>query len=122
MQASDNAKVQQLLDDLMVSDNEKYHLLQALRRIVMDCCPTVAERVMYGGIMFSYKKDFGGLFVYKKHIAFEFTQGYRFADPNARLQGKGKYRRHVKLVSKDDIVNKQVSFFVKQAVENISNT
>ncbi len=77
---------------------------------------------MYGGIMFSFKKDFAGLFVYKKHISFEFSQGYRFADPNAWLQGKGKYRRHVKVVSVDDIINKQVNFFVKQAVENISNT
>ncbi len=40
-----HAKVQQLLDDLMVSDSEKYHLLQTLRRIVMDCCPAGLQSV-----------------------------------------------------------------------------
>ncbi len=122
MQVSENKKVQQLLDDLMVSDSEKYRLLQALRQVVISCCPSVVERIMYGGIMFSLQEDFGGLFVYKKHISFEFTQGYRFKDPNAWLEGKGKFRRHIKLVSNGDIERKQVQYFVEQAIENMSNT
>ncbi|PID66887.1 MAG: hypothetical protein CR975_00750 [Gammaproteobacteria bacterium] len=122
MRTSADTKVQQLLDDLMLSDGDKYALLQLLRQVVMKCCPAVAERVMYGGIMFSLAKDFGGLFVYKKHISFEFTQGYRLQDPNAWLEGKGKFRRHLKLVSNGDIERKQVAYFVEQAIENITNT
>ncbi len=122
MHTSNNTKVQQLLDDLRVTDSEKYALLQALREVVIGCCPTLSERIMYGGIMFSVSEDFGGLFVYKKHISFEFNQGYRFTDPNAWLEGKGKFRRHIKLVSIGDIERKQVEYFVAQAIENISNT
>lgn len=123
MQASSNEKVQQFLDDLMSSDSEKYRLLQSLRATVFECCPTVAERIIYGGIMFSVdREDFGGLFVYRKHISFEFGQGYQLNDPNNHLEGKGKFRRHLKLFIDSDRENKNVNFYVKQAVENISNT
>ncbi len=37
-------------------------------------------------------------------------------DPNSILEGKGKYRRHLKLLKKEDILSKEVSFFVKQEV------
>lgn len=118
-----NKKVQQFLDDLMAADSEKFSLLQSLRDIVFTCRPTVEERIIYGGIMFSSdKKDFGGLFVYKKHISFVFGQGYQFSDPNGNLEGQGKFRRHLKLMSDSDIVGKDVKFYVKQAVENIENT
>ena len=70
---------------------------------------------MYGGIMFSLGDDFGGLFVYKKHVSFEFGNGIKFNDPQKQLEGSGKLRRHVKLASLADIKDKQVEFFVKQA-------
>ena len=37
-------------------------------------------------------------------------------DPNKLLEGKGKYRRHLKIKCKEDIEHKDVAFFVKQAV------
>ena len=37
-------------------------------------------------------------------------------DPNKLLEGSGKFRRHLKIKSKEDISNKDVDFFVKQAV------
>ena len=73
---------------------------------------------MYGGIMFSQLKDFGGVFVYKNHISFEFSDGYRFDDATKLLQGSGKYRRHLKIKSRADIEIKKVYFFVKQANES----
>ncbi len=44
--------------------------------------------------MFSLDEDFGGLFVRKRHISFEFGKGFLMDDPNKILEGKGKYRRH----------------------------
>ncbi len=69
---------------------------------------------MYGGIMFSLDGDLGGLFVRKNHISFEFTEGFLMNDPKGMLEGKGKYRRHLKIRTLADIANKDVEFFVKQ--------
>jgi hypothetical protein len=37
-------------------------------------------------------------------------------DPYDRLEGKGKYRRHLKIKKREDITSKETAFFVKQAV------
>ena len=37
-------------------------------------------------------------------------------DPNGLLEGKGKYRRHLKFKTLDDIQAKSLVYFVKQAV------
>lgn len=76
---------------------------------------TQHQKVMYGGIMFSAPQNWGGLFVSQKHISFEFSQGVTFKDPNSHLEGIGKNRRHLKIRSLDDIIEKEVEFYVKQA-------
>jgi len=75
-------------------DNTKYQILEELRKIVIENYPKVEERMMYGGIMFSLADEFGEVFVYKNHISFEFSYGYKFKDPEKLLEGSGKYRRH----------------------------
>jgi len=76
--------------------------------------PTMSERMMYGGIMFSLEKDVSGIFSYKKHVALEFSDGNLLNDPDNILKGSGKLRRHLKLKSIDDIKKKNVQFFVGQ--------
>ncbi len=111
---SKDKRVQAFLDDLEVVDCEKYLILDRLRQIVFEHDEKTGERMMYGGIMFSLDDDFGGLFVRKNHISFEFTQGFLMADPQGVLEGKGKYRRHLKIRTLADIEDKNVAFFVKQ--------
>ncbi len=114
MKRSDNPKVQQLLTDIELTDPEKYDMLLRLRDIVFAHHPQTKERVMYGGIMFSLADDFGGIFVRKKHISFEFTAGNELKDPDKFLEGTGKYRRHLKLSSQNDIEAKKVAYYVEQ--------
>jgi len=66
--------------------------------------------------MFSLEEDFGGLFVYKSHISFEFSMGVNMKDPKHELEGKGKFRRHLKIKSLQDIKDKNVQFYVNQIV------
>ena len=114
---SSNKYVQKLLDDLLVVDEVKYQTIQLAREVVFDLYPKTSERIMYGGIMFSLKKeDWGGLFASKKHVSFEFSQGYQLKDPNNFLEGVGKFRRHLKLKTSTDVKNKNVEFFVQQLV------
>lgn len=115
MKKSKDERVQQLIRDFEALDTEKYAIIQRLRKIVFAAHPCVSERVMYGGIMFSLDEDFGGVFVSKHHVSFEFGNGFRMSDPKNFLEGKGKFRRHLKIRSMADIKAKEVEFFVNQA-------
>jgi len=114
---STNPKVREFLEQTKLRDHIKYEVLDQLRQIVFEHYPEVDERMMYGGIIFSLKEDFGGVFVYKNHVSFEFSYGYKLDDPELLLEGGGKFRRHLKLKSLADITTKKVVFFVKQIKE-----
>lgn len=117
MKKSNDIKTQKLIDSIEILHNTKYLILQNLREIVFGIYPNTNERIMYGGILFSMDEDFGGVFVYENHVSFEFSNGYKFEDPKNLLEGKGKYRRHLKFKSMEDIAAKDVKFFVNQAVD-----
>jgi len=117
MTKSKNIDVQHFLDGIELIDHDKYELLNAMRDIVFKIYPRVQERMMYGGIMFSYdKNDFGGLFIRKNHISFEFARGYLMKDPKKLLEGSGKFRRHLKIGTLENVKSTDVRFFVKQAL------
>lgn len=116
MKKSQDSATQKFIDNIAVLDTTKYQILQRLRDIVFDNTPSVKERIMYGGIMLALNTDFGGIFVYDKHISFEFSNGFKFTDTNNVLEGTGKYRRHLKFKSLEDIETKNAVFFIKQAL------
>ena len=107
-------KVQQHLQELEQLDPEKLAIVLAARKVVYAEYPKVTERMMYGGIMFTLKEDFGGLFASKNHVSFEFGSGYKMKDPHNHLEGTGKFRRHIKLKTTEDVDKKKVGFYVKQ--------
>lgn len=114
MKKSADEKVQTFIDGVSVLDGTQYQILQELRAIVFDCHPEVKEEMMYGGIMFSLEKHFSGVFAYKKHVSIEFGQGSSFDDPKNQLEGNGKYRRHLKFSTIEDIAMKDPAFYLKQ--------
>ena len=116
MEKSENEHVQKHLEEIMMFNDEQFNILQKLREIIFQAYPKTNERIMYGGIMFSLNDDFGGIFVRKNHVSFEFGNGFAMADPDKLLEGSGKLRRHLKIRSLSDIYDKKVSFFVKQSV------
>lgn len=110
--------VQQFLEDTRDLNHEHYLIIQDARKIVAGIAPSVSERIIYGGIMFTTNSfDFGGLFTSKRHVSFEFSKGFELDDPDRILEGGGKYRRHLKLQAVADIEDKNVKFFVEQAVQ-----
>lgn len=114
MDKSKDEQVQKFLEDILMIDPVKFETLQKLRKIVFTNYPKTNERIMYGGIMFSLKNDFGGVFASKNHISFEFSFGVNMKDPHKILEGSGKLRRHLKIRAISDIEDKKVDFFVKQ--------
>jgi hypothetical protein len=97
-------------------------ITREIDEIVEEICPGVGRRSMYGGIVF--EKEPGnhgtlvcGHFVYKNHVSLEFSKGAEFSDPDNVLEGKGKYRRHIKLTEPSQIREKSVRSYVEQAFE-----
>lgn len=61
-----------------------------------------------------------GIFPYKNHISIEFSFGVDLTDKGGFLEGKGKQRRHLKIVDKQDIEAKNVAAFVAEAVKTVN--
>jgi len=117
MNLSKNEKVQNFLDNLQVIDNETFDIVVEVREIIFSTYQEVDEKIMYGGIVFFFNAEmFSGIFVNKNHITLEFSNGFLMKDSASRLEGIGKYRRHLKIRKREDILNKEVAFFVKQAL------
>ena len=93
----------------------------ALKEIVEQIAPDVRFVPKYCGEVLacnldSDKKLVGGIYVYKDHVQLEFSQGASFDDPDGRLEGKGKGRRHLKLAKVEDVMGKDAEGFLKQAL------
>jgi hypothetical protein len=113
-----DANVEQLLDDLRLTNLARYELVQALRKTIRAVAPDVSERVMYGGFMFTGVRPFCGVFAYAEHVSLEFGQGSDLDDKHGVLEGQGKFRRHIKIHAVDDIKKKRVRDYVAQAFGN----
>ncbi|MBT8232655.1 MAG: DUF1801 domain-containing protein [Saprospiraceae bacterium] len=112
---SNDNKVQNFLTELSLSDPQLYNVILKARNLVFSTYSNVSEKLMYGGIIFSHGDEmFSGLFAYKHHVSLEFSNGYLFDDPKGNLEGKGKYRRHLKLKTTEEIEIKEVVFYLNQ--------
>lgn len=95
-------------------------LTEEIDEIIKEVCPGAGRRSMYGGKVFELeagnpKTMVCGHFIYKNHVSLEFTKGNELRDPERVLDGKGKYRRHIKLTSQSDIRDKSVRSMIEQA-------
>ncbi len=99
MKASADPKVQDFIIQIMTLDDIKFKIMESLREIAFNIFPKIKERMMYGGILLTLNEDVGGIFVYTNHVSFEFSNGFEFDDPGHFLEGKGKFRRHLKFSS-----------------------
>lgn len=109
--------VEQLLSDLELANPDRHALVLAIRQAILAVAPDAAERVMYGGIMFSAPTSCCGVFAYAEHVSVEFGRGSELIDPHSVLEGQGKFRRHIKLRKPADIAAKQLADYVRQAIE-----
>jgi hypothetical protein len=109
-------KVEQLAHDLQLTHPDLHAIVQAVRATVRVIAAKADERVMYGGILFSAPEQFCGVFAYTAHVSMEFGRGAELNDPHRVLEGSGKFRRHIKLLSIDDIASKHLKDYIAQAL------
>lgn len=109
-------RIAKLLEDIRFYDSGRFELVQALREIILGLDSSISEEVKYGGFLFSAEKSFCGIFSYTKHVSLEFGAGASLPDTFKVLEGKGKFRRHIKLSSVQDIANKHVREYLGLAL------
>lgn len=110
-------RVEKLLEDIRLLDEERFELVQALRKLVLGLDASVSEEVKYGGILFSANKPFCGIFSYAKHVSLEFSEGASLPDEHKALEGEGKLRRHIKLAAAQDIAAKHLPAYLASAFQ-----
>ncbi len=112
-----NTKIEKFLEDIQFQSQEQFTILKSIRAIFNNENPQLEEEIKYGGLVFNLSNTLiAGIFVYSRHISIEFSFGAELVDPNKILEGKGKKRRHIKIMTPRDIDEKQVAFFVLNAV------
>lgn len=110
-------RISKLLEDIRLLDQVRFELVQALREIILRLTPAITEEVKYGGILFSAGQPFCGVFSYAKHVSLEFGAGASLPDEFKVLEGEGKFRRHIKLASAQDISGKHVREYLALALK-----
>ena len=100
--------------------SEADSIQSAVKKLVKELSPDARYVKKYGGEMIVPNSDddsfVGGIFVYKKHVSLEFSQGASFDDSREFLEGEGKERHHLKLQSVEDVKNKNARAFLRQAL------
>lgn len=107
-------------DDLHKGEAEWYDLMVRAREIVLAVDPRITEEVKYGGILFSAGSPFCGLFSYQRHVALEFSRGAELPDAKGVLEGEGKLRRHIKLLTRRDLIGKDLRGYVGLALAAVT--
>ncbi|EJF08292.1 MULTISPECIES: DUF1801 domain-containing protein [Pontibacter] len=92
----------QVNDYINTSEKHK-ETLEALRQLVHDTVPGVAEEFKWSRPVFRSDKDFAYLKTAKAYVTLGFFQFSKLKDPNGLLEGTGKDMRHIKIKSVQDI-------------------
>ncbi len=112
--SSTNDKINQFVQDTKDISPDQYELVLKLQSLIKSININADEEIKYGGLVFNVDGDLiTGIFVRKNHISLEFSYGASFEDSNGFLEGKGKFRRHIKVRTPEDIEEKEIGKFVE---------
>ena len=112
--------VDDFLSALLLQDEERYDLVERIRKLIHSIDPKIIEEVKYGGLLFSGRSPFCGLFSYQNHVSLEFSRGAALPDRHKVLEGEGKLRRHIKIEKVGDLFKKNVREYVSLAFSTVS--
>ena len=111
-------KIEELLQDFEMVNPELATVLREVRDMVLMIAPDCEEKIMYGGLIYATPgRMFCGLFLRKQHVSLEFDRGDLMTDRDGLLEGGGKFRRHLKIRSQEEIATKRAEAFVRQSHE-----
>lgn len=117
MSLSSNNKVNAFFVDTQLISAAQLDAAVAIKALFLKAETTLVKDVKYGGLVFSLSDQLvGGIYAYKNHLSIEFSNGAASSDVNKIMEGRGKKRRHIKIVTIDDLSEKNVVYFIAQAL------
>jgi len=90
-------------------------LVLRLHKLILSVDTKITDSLKYGGILYTAGAPFCGVFSHSGHVLLEFSRGAALADIHQVLEGQGSKRRHIKLVSGDDLFKKNIRHYVGAA-------
>jgi hypothetical protein len=119
MMSNTDNKIAEFLSDIESVSVEHADIINHVRTLFLNGDSTIDETIKYGGLIFIKQGNFlGGIFSYQNHLSLEFSKGAELDDPHGVLEGKGKYRRHIKFKSFNDISTKHASMYIDNILRN----
>lgn len=95
---------------------EHQQIIAALREFVKEVVPGLHETVKWGnGCWVNEHLPVAFVYCGEDHVQFGFFGGSLLQDPEHALEGNGKYVRHVKIHTSQDIDRRVLSPLVEQA-------
>jgi len=109
-----NLKVQSFISDLADTDPLKHEIVMHLYSLFLDTSTNFHDKFIYGGIgVYIGDQLIGGIWVSKNHVSLVFADGHKLKDSANVLEGKGKYRRHIKIKSFEEIEEKCCQKYIR---------
>lgn len=110
-------EVEGFIRDIQSINPKHAEIIELVRDLFTNENKALLQEIKYGGLTFlQHGELIGGIFPYKKHLSIEFSNGAEFTDPYSKLEGNGKKRRHLKIVTTEDIETKNALYFIQQSV------
>ena len=102
----------------------------AARAAVLEVAPDAVELAYdaYNAVALAFtftgrqRDAFIHIAAYRGHVNLGFNQGATLPDPGGRLQGTGKFIRHVRLGGNDDLADPAIRTLIEVAVANAVRT
>ncbi len=107
--------VEDMLEDLRLRRSALFPIVTRLRALALSSGRAITEEIKYGGILFASRAGICGVFAYQSHVTLEFSEGSTLSDPYGVLAGKGKFRRHIRIDTEQDIETKHVEYYLAAA-------
>lgn len=115
-----SSKLLPLSESKTMDKTVETEITNKVNELILTLCPDAGFTSKYGGTLIESTAGdatsaIGGLFFFAKHASFEFSKGAELDDPQNHLEGKGKFRRHLKFTTASDVDTKQLEVYLRQA-------
>ena len=88
-------------------ENPLKSLVQAVRKVILDSDPRIAEAIKWKAPTFIYKGNLASFYPRsKKHVALMFHTGASLPDPTGLLEGEGDTSRVARFTDAEDLAAK----------------
>lgn len=113
MKVEQSIQVKRFISDLFSVDIVMAEIVVELYRLFELHNSDFTDKFIYGGVGIYWGDELiGGIYVSRHHVSLVFSDGNKLDDTYKVLEGTGKYRRHIKIRTLDDINSKHCSAYV----------